>query len=298
MVAGFWKHILRRLHIQRKLSSARHPQTNGGTEWVNQTLEQYLRCFTAYQQEDWEDWFSLAEFHYNDTVHSATKMTPFFANYGFHPRTIAVPSTSKAHSLPSAEERADYLKRLRMLMTEQLRRATSRAKDNADRSRSDAFHFAVGDQVLLRTDGLTCAQPAAKLADKFTGPFPVTHVVNNVTYTLRLPSQWRIHNTFHVSQLKPYHQNRLPGRPVASPPPPIVIEEESSEPLYIVNDILDSRRHRRQLQYLVDWEGYPPSERSWEPARSLAENSPALRHVITEFHARYPDKPGPLNNQF
>lgn len=55
--------------------------------------------------------------------------------------------------------------------------------------------------------------------------------------------------------------------------------------------LLNPFSYRNQLQYLVDWEGYPPSERSWEPARGLADNSPPLREAIAKFHDNYPDKP-------
>jgi hypothetical protein len=54
---------------------------------VNQILEQYLRCIVNYQQDDWTDLLSLAEFAFNNSMHSSTKQTPFFSNYGLHSRT-------------------------------------------------------------------------------------------------------------------------------------------------------------------------------------------------------------------
>jgi hypothetical protein len=52
---------------------------------MNQELEQYLRIYINYQQDDWSEWLSLAEFAYNNQEHMATKCSPFFANYGRHP---------------------------------------------------------------------------------------------------------------------------------------------------------------------------------------------------------------------
>ena len=63
-----------------------HPQTNGQTERVNQSIEQYLHIYINYQQDDWESLLPLAQYVYNDTSHSATKRTPFFANFGYHPQ--------------------------------------------------------------------------------------------------------------------------------------------------------------------------------------------------------------------
>ena len=89
------------------LSTAHHPQTDGQTERVNQILEQYLRCTVSYQQEDWVDFLAMAEFSYNNSIHASTKVSPFFANYGFHHlSSISLPEISVN---PSAERRAHTL---------------------------------------------------------------------------------------------------------------------------------------------------------------------------------------------
>jgi len=84
--AGMMKELNRLLGIQTKLLIAYHPQTNGQTERINQELEQYLRVFIDYRQEQWLDWLGTAEFAYNNKIHSATKVSPFKANYGQDPR--------------------------------------------------------------------------------------------------------------------------------------------------------------------------------------------------------------------
>ena len=84
-ISQFWRSLCRLLDIKANLSTAYHPETDGQTEQVNQILEQYLRIFVNYQQDNWEYPLPLAEFAYNNTQHSATSVTPFFANKGFHP---------------------------------------------------------------------------------------------------------------------------------------------------------------------------------------------------------------------
>jgi hypothetical protein len=49
-------------------------------------LEQFLRKYIDFSQEDWEDWLPMAEFSANNVASASTGMSPFFANKGFHPR--------------------------------------------------------------------------------------------------------------------------------------------------------------------------------------------------------------------
>src|SRR5690606_25963608 len=55
-------------------------------------LEQYLRGYCNYLQDDWIDWLAMAEFAYNNTISAEIgNITPFFANYGYHPRFEYLP---------------------------------------------------------------------------------------------------------------------------------------------------------------------------------------------------------------
>jgi len=84
-ISRFWQSLCDMLHIKSNLSMAYHPETDGQTECINQILEQYLRIYVNYQQDDWHDLLPLAEFTYNNASHSATQVSPFFANLGYHP---------------------------------------------------------------------------------------------------------------------------------------------------------------------------------------------------------------------
>ncbi|MBW0562521.1 hypothetical protein O181_102236, partial [Austropuccinia psidii MF-1] len=69
------------LKISRDLSTSYHPETDGQTERVNQILEQYLLVYVSNHQDDWNTWLPLAEFVYNNSDHSSTKISPFFTIY-------------------------------------------------------------------------------------------------------------------------------------------------------------------------------------------------------------------------
>ena len=50
----FWKHLMKLCGIQLKMSSSRHPQTDGASEIMNGMVENYLRCYCSYHQNDWD----------------------------------------------------------------------------------------------------------------------------------------------------------------------------------------------------------------------------------------------------
>ena len=78
-----------------------HPKGDGQTERMNQTLEQYLRVYYNYQQDNWSELLPLAEFVYNNALSAATSVSPFFANKRYHPNITAHPehdiASSQAH---------------------------------------------------------------------------------------------------------------------------------------------------------------------------------------------------------
>ena len=83
-VSRFWVLLCTLLGIQSNLSTAYHPETDGQTERTNQILEQYLRMYINYEQDDWATLLPYAKFAYNNTPQSATGVSPFFANKGYH----------------------------------------------------------------------------------------------------------------------------------------------------------------------------------------------------------------------
>jgi hypothetical protein len=100
-----WTRVPSHLSTDHRLSTAFHPQTDGQTDRQHQTMEQYLQAFCNYEQDNWVGLLPLAEFAYNNAIHASTRMTPFWANYHYHP--VMQWKASKQPSSPNSETQAD-----------------------------------------------------------------------------------------------------------------------------------------------------------------------------------------------
>jgi len=97
-VSHFFHSLGTALDMRLHFTSRYHPEANGQAEQTNQTLEQYLRVYCNYQQDNWSELLPLAEFAYNNTSSATTSVSPFFANKGYHPNLIVYPERDIASS--------------------------------------------------------------------------------------------------------------------------------------------------------------------------------------------------------
>ena len=84
--AGLTKELNKMLGIETKLSMAYYPQTDSQIKKTNQELEQYLRIYVNRKQNNWSEWLAMAEFTFNNKVHTVTKTSLFQVNYRREPR--------------------------------------------------------------------------------------------------------------------------------------------------------------------------------------------------------------------
>ena len=95
-VSHFFHSLGTALDMKLHFTSGYHPEGDGQTERVNQTLEQYLRAYCNYQQDNWSALLPLAEFAYNNAPSETTGVSPFFANKGYHPNLAVHPERDLA----------------------------------------------------------------------------------------------------------------------------------------------------------------------------------------------------------
>jgi hypothetical protein len=295
-VSEFWKAVCHRLRVSVDLSTAYHPESDGQTEIANAYLEQYLRHYIDYSQQDWVEWLPLAEFAANNAVSSSTGITPFFANHGFHPRMSfgpprALNAAASAHIRQQHTDGTEFASKMEEILDvlrTNLRDAQARYEAFANKTRVAAPAYRVGDMVFLDTRNLTTERLTKKFDHKWIGPFKITRVWTH-HYEVALPHELStIHRRFHTSLLRPAPTDPFPGQ--YNPPPPPIAIDENGEKLWAIDAILASKRVGRRFDYEILWRG---GEKSWEPLHMVLTATASRK----EFHKRYPNQPTPSHHE-
>jgi len=253
-----WKEFLRLSGIRPRMLTAFHPQTDGQTEWLNQTIEAYLRAFVSKEQDDWVHLLPMAEFAYNNSTTTGNGMSPFYANYGFHPVAMNPASTEPLN--PVSQVYAHWMHTVHDESQKGLEDAQERMRRYTDATRKEPPAYQVGDLVMLNGRNIKTRCPSKKLDHKNDGHFQIKKIVSPLAVRLTLPRKWKIHNVFHVSLLEPYRTSEQR----APPDPSKVLREaddmEQSEE-YDVDEVMSSvergRGNNKRILYLVKWLDYP-----------------------------------------
>ena len=272
--SNFWKAFMRKMGTKVAMSTAYHPQTDGQTERTNRTLEQMLRIYVSYKQDDWDQHLALAEFACNNTKNASTKNTPFYLNYGRHPNT-PISLMQAQTSVPAVEEFTIRMGELIKTAQDNMRHAQTLQATYANQHRREES-FETGDQVLLSSAHIVQDnqknRPSRKFQPRFYGPFEVLQEISPVAYKLKLPDTMKIHPVFHVSLLSRYKNNdaeKFPGRIIIPPEPVIVNNEEEFEVESILDKRIRKKGRKETTEYLVLWKGYPQHDATWEPEGNL-----------------------------
>jgi len=129
------KELNKMLGIETRLSTAFHPQMDGQMEQMNQELEQYLQFFIEHRQKDWLEWLASAEFAVNNKIHTATKVSPFMANYRRELRMGE--DVRKKGKVESTTEFAERIKKVHEKVGAALKKVQEEMKRYVDQSRKE-----------------------------------------------------------------------------------------------------------------------------------------------------------------
>ena len=305
----FWKELFTLTDTTLRFSTPNHPQTDGQTERTNRTLEQYLRIHVKHRPARWAHYISLAEIAYNNSIHSATGVSPFYLVYQRHINLPLDLALGNLHSRNAATE--SLLNEHRTLL--QL------ARDNLAKTRANMIHynqhkdkpppFNIGDHVLVHHDAFRrrpITSDLKKFDDRWFGPYPITKVININAYELQLPPSFKTHNVVNISFLQTYkYSTRFPREhPDHLLLPPVGPDETSDlqndndeddekEVDSIIKCRLSAKRPNRQkgehllplkeqlkisrnphdFEFLIKWTGLPLHEATWEPYSHLTHTA-------------------------
>jgi len=289
-VSHFFRSLGTALDMRLHFTSGYHPEANGQAEWTNQTLEQYLRVYCNYQQDNWSELLPLAEFAYNNAPSATTSVSPFFANKGYHPNLLVYPKQDIASS--RARDFVIDLDELQSILKEEIANAQRQNKPSADSRRQQPPDFQAGQSVFVKSQYFRTTRPSKKLSEKYLRLYEIIAQPSLQSFTLRLLDTMRaVHPVFHVFMLEPATPNTF--QQCSEPPPaPVIID---GEPEYEISKIVDSKIDRQRackLLYKVIWLGYEDTDNDseWLPATKLEH----AKELVNDFHLKYPAKPGPL----
>jgi hypothetical protein len=128
----------------------------------------------------------VAEFAYNNSVIQATQLTPFFTNYGYHPKTMW--TSSEETKNPASKAYAHWIKATHDRATKALEKTKDNMSKYYDQHHQPQPSYEEGDEVLLYAKNIRTVQPTQKLAPKLYGPFRILAKVGKSAYRLELQS--------------------------------------------------------------------------------------------------------------
>jgi hypothetical protein len=221
------------------------------------------------QPKKWASWLPMAEWWYNTSYHTAIKLSPFQALYGYPPPMLS------EFSIPiqGDTEAQDFLVVRQQMLTqlkENLSQAQARMKKYADLKRTER-KLDIGDMVYIKMQPYRMAafgiRQSIKLTSKFYGPFRVLEQIGKLAYKLQLPAGVKIHPVFHVSQLKKH----LGANVVPEPGLPLITSDGRIKmaPAKVLQTRSLPRNGVLVTQWLVEWVNLPASDASWEDAHFI-----------------------------
>ncbi|GJV50532.1 putative reverse transcriptase domain-containing protein [Tanacetum coccineum] len=259
------------------MSTAYHPQTDGQSERTIQTLEDMLRACAIDFGKGWVNHLPLVEFSYNNSYHASIKAAPFEALYGRKCRSpVCWTEVGEAQILGPEliQETTEKIVQIKQRM----QAARDRQKSYADLKRKP-MEFQVGDKVMLKVSpwkGVVRFGKRGKLNPRYVGPFKVLEKVGEVAYKLELPEELsRVHNTFHVSNLKKCYADE----PLAVPLDGLHFDDKLQfveEPVEIMDREVKRLKQSRIPLVKVRWNSKRGPEFTWEREDQFRKKYPHL----------------------
>ncbi|GJR77794.1 putative reverse transcriptase domain-containing protein [Tanacetum coccineum] len=246
--SNFWRSLQKALGTSLDMSTAYHPQTYRQSERTIQTLKDMLRACVIDFGNGWVKHLPLVEFSYNNSYHASIKAAPFEALYGRKCHSPVCWAEVGEVQLTDPEIVQETTEKI-IQVKQRMQAARDRQKSYADLKRKPM---------------------------EYVGPFKVIKRVGDVAYKLELPEELsRVHNTFHVSNLKKCHADE----PLVVPLDGLHFDDKLQfveEPIEITDREVKRLKRRRIQLVKVRWNSKRGPEFTWERENQFRKKYPHL----------------------
>ncbi|MCO5577433.1 hypothetical protein L7F22_031265 [Adiantum nelumboides] len=181
-----------------------HGMPQSISEEANSTLLDLLNCYVSEHKATWKHYLPLVEYAYNNIVRTSTGKAPFEIVEGGKKVPPILHTKDKIFEGDKyVQNTNEAYKKIKLA----LEKTRSKQKKAVDRHRCELV-FSIGDWVLLCFEKARLRKMKGKehrfpkLGMRYYGPFQVRDKISDVTYRLKLPEDWKLHNAFHVSLLR------------------------------------------------------------------------------------------------
>ncbi len=282
-----WKFLCKRLNISLRLFIAYHLQIKDQSERVNQNVKRYLRFFCSYMQNDWSKWLLMIEFVNNNVLSSVIFLIFFFMNKNFHSRMsfdsdiIEYESIRERLQIDRVKNISEQMNKTLIFAREALIKTQEQMTNQANKHRKK-INYKIELKMFLNERNIITARSFKKLNDKMLDSFQITESVDSF-YKLKLSETMHIHDVFHSELLRSAVDDSLSDQKNESSRSIVINDEDEWE----INDILNSWRYRRRLQYRVKWKSYD-NDLNWYNADD--DEFMNAQEMIDDFHIKYSRK--------
>ena len=271
--------ILERTGTDLRGTTAEHKEANGVVERFNQTLQNMVRASDGGDGDHWREHLPFVLMAYRATPHRITRESPAMTLFGRElktPAQIASPDPPPSTLLHqgSTQEIREYATKLhnRMVYAWKAAYEASREAQGLTVSNTTAHAlrgqktYAVNDRVVRRL-----YDSANALANKYAGPYRITHVLANGRYRVRDLENRRTYYEFDVSNLRPYRTH--------------TDDEALKADEYVVESLLSRRTYKGEISYLVKYVGYAKNLAQWTARTELERR---CGDMLDEYDAKHP----------
>ncbi len=282
-----WKFLCKRLSINLQLFTVYHSQINDQSEWVNQNVERYLWFFCSYMQNDWAKLLLMIEFADNNALFSIIFLISFFLNKDFHScmsfelNTIEYESSCECLQATKVKNISEHINKILIFTRESLVKTRKQMIQQVNKHRKEV-DYEIKSKIFLNKWNIITVRSFKKLDDKMLDLFINLDLVDS-SYKLKLSETMHVHDVFHFDLLRLAVNNFLFNQKNESLES-IVINNEDE---WKIDNILNSCRYWRWLQYKVKWNDYD-NDFNWYNADD--DKFMNTQKIVDDFHIQYSNK--------